>query len=95
MASALSGSKKITASQASAPFLVAPSDSASTPARQVSAAGAAPVAASALAKRAPSICTPIPASCAIAAKCGDLVGPVERPRLRRLAERQRAGLAAS
>ena len=55
------GSKNTTASAARAPFLVAPSDSTSTPARQVSSPGLQPRDATALAKRAPSMCRPSPA----------------------------------
>ena len=47
-------SKATIASALSAPFLVAPSDSTSTPARQVTSAGAQPREATAFASRAPS-----------------------------------------
>ena len=93
MAAALSGSKTITASQASAPFLVAPSDSTSTPARQVSSAGVAPVAADDIGEARAVHMHAHPRLAGDRRQGGDLVGPVGRPRLRRLAERQRAGLA--
>ena len=50
-------SKKITLSPIGRPFLVPPKQRTSTPARQVMSAGCTPSAATALAKRAPSICT--------------------------------------
>ena len=50
----------LTASAAMAPFLVAPNDSTSTPARHVASAGEQPSEATALAKRAPSMCTAKP-----------------------------------
>ena len=53
-------SKKTTASAAMQPFLVPPKESTSTPARQVRSAGAHFSAATALAKRAPSMWTPQP-----------------------------------
>ncbi len=54
---ARAGSKNTTASAHSAPFLVAPSDSTSTPLCQVAAAAVQPRCTSALANRAPSMCT--------------------------------------
>ena len=53
---ARSRSKNTTASAASAPFLVAPSESTSMPAFQVASAGLHPSRAMALASRAPSMC---------------------------------------
>ena len=53
----MAGSKNTTASAPSAPFLVAPSDSTSTPHFQVASAGVHRKCARALAKRAPSMCT--------------------------------------
>src|SRR3546814_16948061 len=49
--------KKRIASAIIAPFLVKPKDSASTPARQVTSAGAQPRKATAFAKRAPAMCS--------------------------------------
>jgi hypothetical protein len=49
--------KNTTASAVSAPFLVAPKESTSTPAFQVASAGVPPRRATALARRAPSMCT--------------------------------------
>src|SRR6266567_3021927 len=49
--------KNTTASAVSAPFLVAPKESTSTPAFQVASAGVQPSRATALARRAPSMCT--------------------------------------
>jgi len=65
--SASAWSKNTTASQKGIPFLVPPRDSTSTPARHVSSAGAQPTDATAFAKRAPSMCTCMPRSCAIPA----------------------------
>ena len=62
-----SGRNTTMASAATAPHLVAPRHSTSTPDCQVSWAGVAPVAATALANRAPSMCTPSPSARAICA----------------------------
>ena len=56
------GSNSTMASAPSAPFLVAPKDSAVTPAFQVISAGLQSRLTSALAKRAPSMCSGSPAS---------------------------------
>ena len=75
---ASSGSKNTTASAASAPFLVAPKESTSTPLRQVMSAGVQPRPASALAKRAPSMCSFMPCACASALICRDFGRRVDR-----------------
>src|SRR3546814_5546453 len=59
--------KKTIASAVIAPFLVKPNDRASTPARQLTSAGAQPRKAKALAKRAPSMCSFIPPALATSA----------------------------
>src|SRR3984893_18067677 len=64
---ARAGSKNTTASAHRAPFLVAPSDSTSTPLCQVASAGVQPRCTSALANRAPSMCTGRPCCLAVAA----------------------------
>ena len=64
--SAIRSSKATIASALSAPFLVAPSDSTSTPARHVTSAGEQPRAATAFAMRAPSTWARSPSSRAIA-----------------------------
>ena len=74
---ASSGSNRTTASAASAPFLVAPNESACTPARHVAAAGEQPSCAIALARRAPSMCRRRPwpwVTSARAAICGGVDG---------------------
>jgi hypothetical protein len=65
---ALAGSKITTASTPRSPFLVPPKLTMSTPAFQVISAAVAPVAASALASRAPSRCRPMPRARATAAR---------------------------
>ena len=72
---ARAGSNRITASTPISPFLVPPKLSTSTPARQLSSAGVQPSAATALAKRAPSMCTGTPAARASAARAATSSGP--------------------
>ena len=91
---ASAGSNTTTASALIAPFLVAPSDSTSTPARQVSSAGVQPSAATALANRAPSMCTRRPWRCATSHSARDLRGRVQRAEIRRLREVERERLHA-
>jgi hypothetical protein len=67
-------SNRITASAASAPFLVAPRHSTSTPAFQLISAGLAPRRAQALAKRVPSICTGSPQAFAASASRATVSG---------------------
>ena len=72
------------ASAMTPPFLVTPNDRMSTPDFQVTSAGLQPSRATALAKRAPSMCTFRPCARAIAVKRGDLVEPVDRAEIGRL-----------
>ena len=74
MFAASSRSKNTTASAAIAPPLVAPNDSTSTPDFQVISAGLAFIRTSALAKRAPSMCTFMPCACAILASAAISAG---------------------
>ena len=86
---ARAGSKNTTASAAIAPPLVAPNDSTSTPAFQVASAGETFMRASALPKRAPSICTAMPCACAISASAAISSDAVDRAGLGGLRDRQR------
>ena len=74
--SEIAGSKHTIASVLSAPFFIAPSDSASMPARHVRSAGVHPRAAIALATRPPSRCARRPRSCATSTSSGS--GPANR-----------------
>src|SRR3546814_20795512 len=71
--------KKTIASAVIAPFLVKPNDRASTPARQLTSAGAQPRKAKALAKRAPSMCSFIPPPLATSATAPISSAPHARP----------------
>ena len=94
MSRASASSNTTTASALIAPFLVAPSDSTSTPARQVSSAGVQPRAATALAKRAPSMCTCRPWRWATAHSAVISAVEYERAEVGRLREVERERLHA-
>ena len=91
---ASSASNTTTASALIAPFLVAPSDSTSTPQRQVRSAGEHSRAATAFANRAPSMCTRRPWRRATAPSAEDSSSPYERAEVRGLRDVQREGLDA-
>ncbi len=82
MCFSLSGENTTIASAAQQPFLVPPNDRKSTPAFHVSSAGFAPVAATALPNRAPSMCTASPRARAIPASVRTSSRPYTVPRVR-------------
>ena len=87
------GVKKTTASAAMHPFFVPPKDSTSTPAAGRSA-GATPSAATALAKRAPSMCSARARLRATSESAAIFVRPVDGTELRNLCDAERRRLAA-
>ena len=76
------------------PFLVAPNDMMSTPERQLASAGLQPSRATALANRAPSICSLRPRALATSATARDLVERIDRAKIARLGQVDRGRLAA-
>ena len=82
----------MTASPSSRPALVPPNDTASTPTSVVIARSGSSKAAAALASRAPSTCSRIPAACACSASAASSADAVDRPELARLGDRDDARL---